>query len=180
MSKRYVLLFVVFAAFSLSFNANAGSKGSKGSKGSGHDRIAFSGTPSGAQSVTGNTPNGVDTDLTGKVRAVFNQSLSEVRVNVRLSDASQVVAAHFHCAGAGANGPVALGLISPGPLAVTGNRISGTLTNADIQGVGCAASIGMPINNLASLAAAMDAGLIYLNVHTPSFPGGEVRAQMSD
>lgn len=180
MRKRFVLLFVLCVSAFLSFAANAGGKGSKGSKGSDAGRTVFSGTLSGAQSVTGNTPNGVATDLRGKVIASFNASFSEVRVSVRLNDASRIVATHFHCGAAGQNGPLGLGLISPGPLAVDGNVIRGTLTNADVQGGACEAAIGQPVNNLVSLAAAMEAGLIYLNVHTPSYPAGEVRAQMFD
>jgi hypothetical protein len=42
----------------------------------------------------------------------------------------------------------------------------------------CPTPIGMPINNIASLAFAMRDGLIYANVHTVANSGGEARGQL--
>ena len=77
-----------------------------------------------------------------------------------------------------ANGPVALGLISPGPLSFDGKKIKGTLSNADFTGADCVPSTGRPITNVAALAFAIRDGLIYLNVHTDAFPPGEIRGQL--
>ena len=87
-------------------------------------------------------------------------------------------AAHFHCGRAGQNGPIPFGLVAPGPLALDGNRIRGTLTNFDFNEADCVPVVGRPVNNLAALALAMRDGLIYINVHSTLFPPGEMRGQM--
>ena len=148
------------------------------------DGLRFEGRLSGAQEVVADesgelVPGGTDTDARGRVRASFNRALSRVGVNLRVRNLSGTfAAAHFHCGRAGQNGPVALGLIMPGPLSFDGERIIGELTNADFTGADCIPAVGRPVNNIAALALAMRDGLIYTNVHTSVFPAGEVRAQM--
>ena len=137
----------------------------------------FNSTLSGEQEVT-DPAGGVQTDRRGRVLAFFDAGYTKMKIRVRLGSAENVVAMHFHCGRAGENGPLALGLISPGPLSFQGNVVRGTLKNSDVSGADCAAVIGQPINNLVSLAAAMKAGLIYLNVHTTDNPAGEIRGQM--
>lgn len=63
--------------------------------------------------------------------------------------------AHLHVAPAGSNGGVMIGLAAAGPKAFQG---SATVTNTDVQTI---------------LAAGT-----YVNIHTPSFPGGELRGQV--
>ena len=142
--------------------------------------LRFFATLSGAQEVT--TPvGGVDTDGTGKIRAKFDQGLTQVVVRLRVRKlSSPAVAAHFHCALAGENGPVVFGLVSPGQCEGLdrGKIRMCTLTNDDYSGASCTVEIGRTVNNIASLAFAMRDGGIYINVHTPTNPGGEVRGQM--
>lgn len=137
----------------------------------------FDSTLSGAQEVT-NPAGGVTTDRRGRVLAFFDSGYTKMRVIVRLSSAENVIGMHFHCGRAGENGPIALGLIAPGPLSLQGNVVRGILTNSDVLGTGCDIVIGQPINNLVSLAAAMSAGLVYLNVHTTDYQSGEIRGQL--
>ena len=128
---------------------------------------------SGAQEVPG-----VDTSGKGKAKLKFDAAYTEVEVSVDVKDlVGAVTGIHLHCARPAANGPVALGLISPGPLSFNGNKVKGTLTNADFSGADCVASTGRPITNVASLAFAARDGLIYVNVHTDAVPSGEVRGQ---
>lgn len=124
-------------------------------------------------------PGGTDTDAEGRIRARFDRSFTTVAVNLRIEGlAGEFAAAHFHCGRPGQNGPVAFGLVNPGPLALNGRRIRGTLTNANFTGADCVEAIGRPVNNIAALAFAMRAGLIYINVHSVVFPAGEIRGQM--
>ena len=160
------IMFLVVCFISLSSHAGGKNK-----------NLSFYAGLSGAQEVTGSA-EGVITEATGTVLVRFDAGLSSVNVYVTLQNINDVVGAHFHCAPAGANGPLAMGLSAPGPLAINGNVIQGNLTNLDVMGEGCADVIGQPINNIASLAAAMKAGMIYLNIHTAANPGGEIRGQI--
>ena len=150
------------------------------------DEREFEASLSGAQEVvfdeTGNfVPGGTDTDATGRIRARFDSAFTRVSVNLRINNLlGTFAAAHFHCGGPGQNGPVAFGLVSPGPLAFDGKRVRGTLTNAHFTGADCTGVIGRPVNNIVALAFAMRAGLIYINVHSTVFPPGEIRGQLQE
>jgi hypothetical protein len=134
-------------------------------------------------------PADIVTDATGEVEAKFDDAFTRVDVVLRVQNAENVVAAHFHCGLPGKNGPVALGFFNPGPLVFDGEKAEGTLTNENFQQADCVPHIGRPVNNIAALAFAMREGLIYTNVHTNDgtdppdtgpgdFPGGEIRGQM--
>ena len=92
--------------------------------------------------------------------------------------AIDVVAAHFHCAPPGVNGPIAFGLLNPGQLTAFDDNVRVRITNADFTGDDCEPVIGRPVNNIAALALAMQDGLIYINLHSPTAPLGEIRGQM--
>jgi hypothetical protein len=140
--------------------------------------LEFLAVLTGDQEVT-TPPGGVDTERTATGTADFDVGFTGVRVHVRVSDPTNVVAAHFHCGKPGENGPIVFGLISPGPLALEGNTIRGTLTNANANpAANCVPLIGRPVNNIAALALAIREGLVYLNIHTSAFPAGEIRGQM--
>lgn len=140
--------------------------------------LEFLAVLTGDQEVT-TPPGGVDTERTAIGNADFDAGFTSVRVHVRVSDPTNIVAAHFHCGKPGENGPVVFGLISPGPLMLEGNTIRGTLTNAHANAAAnCIPLIGRPVNNIAALALAMREGLVYLNIHTSAFPAGEIRGQM--
>jgi hypothetical protein len=146
-------------------------------KGRDDSGLSFEARLTGEQEVT-DAMGGVDTDRMARAIATFDEGFTELRVRVKFNDSEDVVAVHFHCGRAGQNGPVALGLISPGPLGVENDMIRGTLTNMEFTGADCESVVGRPVNNLAALAMAMRDGLVYLNVHTPDFPAGEIRGQM--
>ena len=95
-----------------------------------------------------------------------------------MTGADNFVAAHFHCARPGVTGPVAFGMVSPGPCMFDGTELRCTLTNADFSGADCIPGVGRPVNNIAALALAMRDGLVYANVHTSDNPPGEVRGQL--
>ncbi len=137
---------------------------------------------SGAQEVPGNDSAGRST---ATIR--FSRDFSSATVRVRFSAlAGEVTRLHLHCNVAGANGPVAIGLIdtintaldNSDNIFLSGHRISGTITNVDFADNDCVDVVGRPVNNIASLAAAIEAGLIYWNLHTTAFPPGELRGQV--
>lgn len=141
------------------------------------DGPAFGARLSSAQEVPDNASAGV-----ARATASFDNAFTHITVKVEIDLASldgAVTGVHFHCGQAGVSGPIALGLVDPGPLTLDGNTIQGTLTNDDFPAMdSCLDAVGSPVNNVASLAAAMQAGLIYVNIHTEAFPDGEIRGQM--
>lgn len=143
----------------------------------GATKIKMDADLSGAQEVQVVNPGHVGT---ATASAHFASDLSSVEVVLKVKGGANVVAAHFHCARPGVNGPIAFGLFSPGPLEFDGSQARGTLTNENFNGFDCMPSVGRPVNNIAALAHAMRDGLIYINVHTLDNPGGEVRGQMQE
>jgi len=161
------LVFVVgIACLTLSVTADAGGKKKKS--------INFEAELSGAQEVPGVAQVFI---ISASISAKFEKDLSAVEVKLVIEGGINALAAHFHCGLAGTNGPVVVTLFSgmAGPLMFDGAEASGTLTNADVGDLNCG---GQPVNNIASLAAAMRNGSIYTNVHTLDILSGEVRGQM--
>ena len=97
----------------------------------------------------------------------------------------EVTRLHLHCAPPGANGPIALGLVDLVPsgigfdnsetVTLDANSIIGRISNRQFP-QGPANRCG--IHNLHDLAAAIDAGQVYWNLHTTAFPAGELRGQV--
>ena len=138
------------------------------------DNLTFEARLSGDQEVFAVSPAG-----TGTVTAEFDEAFTQVAVELEVAGLSGLpTGAHFHCARAGANGPIILDLFSPGPLTFVGGQLQGTLTNADITGPVIPACSPNAVNNMASLAFAMRDGDIYVNVHTAANPPGEIRGQL--
>jgi len=120
----------------------------------------------------------VQTDASGNLVVKFDAAFTKVDVRLRVRGGLDANRAHFHCARPGANGPIALGLFDPGPLIFDGRVARGTLLNEDFSVADCVPTAERPVNNIAALAFAMRDGLVYINVHTPANPGGEIRGQM--
>lgn len=80
---------------------------------------------------------------------------------------------HFHRAAAGVNGPVILSFF----------MVNGVLANSVAPGstdleVNKAIARTITKTQLDTILADLRAGNLYANVHTPNFPGGEIRGQM--
>lgn len=140
----------------------------------------FVATLNGAQANAG---MGTGSTATGTASMTLNPALGSLSYTITLvgldldgaqtpMDATDdVTALHFHAAPAGVNGPVVFGLISPNHDAddLVINPVAGTLTgsweNTDV-------------NPLSAQLANLNSAGLYLNVHTTTFPGGEIRGQV--
>ena len=119
----------------------------------------------------------VDTDATGE--AVFRLSADGQTLHYRLivANINDVLMAHIHVAPAGQNGGVVVWLYpdAPPPELIPGSSdgilAEGTITTDDLVG-------SLAGQDLSDLVALMEAGNTYVNVHTSTFPGGEIRGQI--
>lgn len=151
------------------------------------DGFEFEGRLSGAQEPVPPdepaTPSpGIETAASGNIVVVFAPDLSSFNFQLTVRNATGVTASHLHCAPPGVNGPIVVFLSEPSEEGqdVNGVLAEGTRTNANIEegAAECEELIGRPIRNIASLAAAAAAGLVYANVHTTANPAGEIRGQL--
>ena len=108
--------------------------------------------------------------------AVFTTPFNDtVNYRVNITGISNPTGAHIHVAQSGQNGHIVAYLFhtptSKENQSPTGIIFSGNFSNSSLKGP-------MQGKTLGDLAAAMDSGEIYVNVHTTEHPHGEIRGQI--
>ena len=122
---------------------------------------AFGGPAGGSQEVPP-----VATAATGEATVVISPDNSTIWYVVNYTGLSgPVAAAHIHTGAAGVNGGVIL------PLVASASPMVGTLTATNFTASGS-------ITTFSQAVAAIKAGATYVNLHTATNAGGEVRAQV--
>jgi len=111
-------------------------------------------------------------DATFRYDKVTGEFQFKVNVAAPKGSAPTVVASHVHCAPAGQNGPVGVTLFSGPPKKVNGVLAFGKIT-APNAGNACGWT------TISDITDAMRTGNAYVNVHTTTFPSGEIRGQLS-
>jgi CHRD domain len=141
--KRLLLLFVLLAALALP---------------SAEAQVQLSGTLSGSQEVPA-----FATNATGTFEGIFDPWSKTIAFRVDFSGfTTNVVAAHFHAAATGVNGPVTLDLAPQGfPIGGTSGAFVKVLTLSDAQ------------------AKDLIEGRMYINIHTQLKQSGEIRGQIN-
>lgn len=88
-----------------------------------------------------------------------------------------VSAAHIHVGQTAVNGGVSAFLCGGGgkPACPASGTVTGTITGPDVTGP---AGQGVGAGELADLIRAIRAGAAYVNVHTATYPTGEIRGQI--
>lgn len=119
----------------------------------------------------------ISTATTGDAFFNVRESEREIDFAVNVYNGANITAAHLHCAPAGQNGPVVVGLFDGFVANITGELVSGTLTEANILAAGSTCSPN--ITTMPHLVQAMREGRIYVNVHSTQHPNGEIRGQLS-
>ena len=134
--------------------------------------LSASTVPARAQEV----PDAVETDASGKAIIHVNQQLTKLRLKLDVLNSDGLLSAagaHFHCGAAGENGPIIAFIAGPFDPGYFGHfQIRATLTDDSITGETACGS------DIAELAMAMAEGDVYINVHSLSNPGGEIRGQV--
>jgi CHRD domain-containing protein len=125
----------------------------------------------------------ISTAASGRFEADINETTGVISFTLQYSGLEGTVsAAHIHLGQKGANGAVIAFLCGgngkpacPGPNSGT---VTGTINAANI-GAG-AAGQGIAASEFAETVRAIKAGVVYANVHSSKFPGGEIRGQVDD
>ena len=135
----------------------------------------------------------VSTVGSGEFRATINRDETQIAWQLSYTSLeSAVTQAHLHFGQAGVaggitvflctnlgNGPAGTQPCPPSPATITG-----TLTAADVSpnipATAGARAQGLGTGEFAELLKAIRAGVTYANVHSETFPGGEVRGQIDD
>ncbi|MEQ6342811.1 MAG: CHRD domain-containing protein [Gammaproteobacteria bacterium] len=147
----------------------------------------FAADLSGGQEVTtvsvvgadGKTPvaivNGpVATGAFGMVHVKLAQDRQSLEFRLHASNfGTPVLAAHIHLGPKGANGPVLITLFSRASQGDFPGMLSGVLTAANVE-----AKPGLGVNTLEDVINNIFWGNAYVNVHSQTFPGGEIRGQL--
>ena len=126
----------------------------------------------------------VSTPGSGFATLSVSDDLSTLVINLTFADliGNVTVPAIHCCAGPGVNAGLAINLGLFGfPLGVTSGTYSQTLdlTNSSTFNPGfVTANGGTAASAAAALFSAMQAGEAYINLHTTTFPGGEIRGQI--
>ena len=136
-------------------------------------------------------PPAISTTGTGEFDARINDAETEITYALRYAEMeSTVTQAHIHVGQRGVNGGITVFLCSnlgngpagTQPCPPSPATITGTITAADVSppipATQAARNQGMGTGEFDELLAAIRSGNTYVNVHTTTFPGGEVRSQI--
>jgi hypothetical protein len=123
----------------------------------------------------------VSTPAQGTFRAKVDDGVIEFRLTY--SDLKAPAgAAHIHFGQTGVNGGVVAffcgGGSKPDPCPATAGTVTGTITAADVTSTPEATAQGIAAGEFDELVDAMENDATYVNVHTGSHPGGEIRGDV--
>jgi CHRD domain len=117
-------------------------------------------------------PSHADITATGISGFIVNSGNSKVWYQIEAEGLKGVTQAHIHSGKAGENGPVVASLFKGNMDAVSGALVQGSITADKLEGP----LKGKSISDLIDL---FDDASAYVNVHTETFPDGEIRGQIS-
>lgn len=120
----------------------------------------------------------ISTTAHGSFEALVNFEQDEIRYRLTYSGlTSPALASHIHLGQRGVNGGVFAFLCggSTKPACPASGTVSGTIRAADVVAV---PAQGIAAGELDEVIRALRHGVVYANVHTMPFPGGEIRGQV--
>ena len=169
MRRRSILLAVAVLAAGLLVASLAGA--SAGKKNVRSDRL------------TGLQENpDVSSTGTGSFKATIDDDAQTITYELSYSalEGGAALFAHIHFGKRAVNGGVSAFLCGGGdkpPCPATEGTVTGVIDAADVVGP---AAQGIEAGSFDELVAAIRAGHTYANVHSPRWPGGEIRGQIND
>jgi hypothetical protein len=136
-----------------------------------------------ADDLTGYQENpDISSTGTGSFEATIDDDAKTITYELSYSglEGGNALAAHIHFGKRAVNGGVSAFLCSGGDkpaCPAPSGTVTGVIDAADVIGPG---GQGIAAGEFDELVAAIRAGHTYVNVHTPTWPGGEIRAQLND
>jgi hypothetical protein len=130
------------------------------------------------------TPLALSTSAGGQFTMRIDSQAQQISWRLTYSDfATAVTQAHVHFGSPAQTGGISFflcsnlgnGPVGTQPCPAAPANISGTIAAADIIGP---TGQGIAAGEFAELVQAVHAGFTYVNVHSTTFPGGEIRAQL--
>lgn len=122
--------------------------------------------------------DGVESDAQGQAIFTLNADGTELHYKLIVANIKNITMAHIHCGEAGVNGPFIAWLFErvadPG-VSVNGILEEGVIASEDVVKRTCA---GGAVSTFEDLMHKIRTGAAYVNVHTTSYPGGEIRGQI--
>jgi hypothetical protein len=129
------------------------------------------------------TPQTISTTGSGRFEADVDRSSQTIDFELSYSgiEGGTVLFAHIHFGARATSGGVSAFLCGggskPDPCPQQAGTVEGTITAADVVGP---TGQGIGPGAFDELVRAMRAGVTYANVHSPKWPGGEIRGQIED
>lgn len=125
----------------------------------------------------------ISTTGTGKLRLSIDKTNTTITYELSYSglQVGPATMAHLHLGQPGVSGGVIADLcagLKPACPTGTSGTVSGTIVAANILGTASTQGIAGP-SDWAEVLRAIRAGVVYANVHTASYPLGEIRGQVS-
>ena len=117
-------------------------------------------------------PSHNDVTATGMAGFIVNNAKTKIWYQVEAEGLKKVTQAHIHSGKIGDNGPVVVTLFKGNKDSVNGALVQGSITADKLEGP----LKGKSISDLVNLIQKSSA---YVNIHTQSFPDGEIRGQIS-
>ena len=133
----------------------------------------------------------VSTGASGQFNARISNDESQIEWELKYSDLEGgVQQSHIHFGNAGTNGgitvflctnlgngPAGIQACPPAPATITGTILAADVS-PNIPATLAARTQGINTGELGELISAMRAGATYVNVHSTTWPGGEIRSQI--
>jgi hypothetical protein len=123
----------------------------------------------------GNEVPAVETHAVGQAIVTISKDETKIHYKLIVANIDDVIQSHFHVAPAGTNGGVVAFLFGPNPIPQPSGPFNGVLAEGDIMASNVIGSIA---GDLDALIAAIRSGNVYINVHTNTNKGGEIRGQL--